>query len=101
MSQSEIARRDFFYVGGESVGAPGQEVMHGQMYVEKLMPREARRPYPLVLFHGAGQTATNWLGTPDGRPGWAEYFAREGYTIYLIDQPARGRSACSPRSTAS
>ena len=48
------------------------------------------------MFHGAGQTATNWLGTPDGRPGWAEYFAGEGYTVYLIDQPARGRSAWQP-----
>jgi pimeloyl-ACP methyl ester carboxylesterase len=44
-----------------------------------------------------GQTATNWLGTPDGRPGWAEHFAAEGYTIYLVDQPARGRSAWQPK----
>ncbi len=96
MDQSAIVRRDFFYVGGEYAGPPGQEVMHGQMYVEKLAPREPRRPYPLVLFHGAGQTATNWLGTPDGRPGWAEHFAGEGYTVYLVDQPARGRSAWQP-----
>jgi pimeloyl-ACP methyl ester carboxylesterase len=96
MDQSAIARRDFFYVGGEYAGPPGQEVMHGQMYVEKLTPLEPRRPYPLVLFHGAGQTATNWLGTPDGRPGWAEHFAGEGYTVYLVDQPARGRSAWQP-----
>ena len=96
MDNSAIARREFFYVGGEYVGSPGAEVMHGQMYVEKLTPREPRRRYPLVLFHGAGQTATNWLGTPDGRPGWAEYFAGEGYNVYLIDQSARGRSAWQP-----
>ena len=96
MDQSAIARRDFFYVGGEYAGPLGREVMHGQMYVEKLTPREPRRPYPLVLFHGAGQTATNWLGTPDERPGWAEHFAGEGYTVYLVDQPARGRSAWQP-----
>ena len=96
MEHSAIARREFFYVGGEYAGAPGQEVMHGQMYVEKLIPREPRRLYPLVLFHGAGQTATNWLGTPDGRPGWAEYFAGAGYALYLVDQPARGRSAWQP-----
>jgi hypothetical protein len=34
--------------------------MHGQMYVEVLTPREARHPFPLVLIHGAAQTATNW-----------------------------------------
>jgi len=97
MDHSHVARRDFFYVGGEYVGPPGQEVMHGQIYVEVLTPREPRRPYPLVMLHGMGQTATNWLGTPDGRPGWAEYFVGEGYTVYLIDQPARGRSAWQPK----
>ena len=96
MEHSAIARRDFFYVGGEYAGPPGQEVMHGQMYVEHLTPREPGQRYPLVMFHGAGQTATNWLGTPDGRPGWAEFFAGEGYTVYLVDQPARGRSAWQP-----
>lgn len=96
MEHSQIARREFFYVGGEYVGPPGQEVMHGQMYVEALIPRNPTRPYPLVMFHGAGQTATNWLGTPDGRPGWAEFFAGAGYTVYLIDQPARGRSPWQP-----
>ena len=96
MDHTHIASRDFFHVGGEYAGPPGQEVMHGQMYVEVLTPREPRRPYPLVMFHGAGQTATNWLGTPDGRPGWAEYFVNDGYTVYLIDQPARGRSAWQP-----
>lgn len=97
MNESAIARRDFFYVGGEYVGPPGQEVMHGQIYVERLAPRDKRRPYPLVMIHGMGQTATNWLATPDGRPGWAELFAADGYEIYLVDQPARGRSAWQPK----
>ena len=96
MDHANIARRDFFHVGGAYAGPPGKEVMHGQMYVEVLTPSEPRQPFPLVLFHGAGQTATNWLGTPDGRPGWAEYFAGQGYTVYLVDQPARGRSAWQP-----
>lgn len=96
MDHSAIARRDFFYVGGNYVGPPGAEVMHGQMYVEVLTPIEARQPHPLVLLHGAGQTATNWLATPDDRPGWAEYFVGQGFTVYLIDQPARGRSAWQP-----
>jgi len=70
--------------------------MHGQMYVEVLTPRNPRHPFPLVLIHGAAQTATNWMGTPDGRPGWADFFVGQGYTVYMIDQPARGRSAWQP-----
>jgi pimeloyl-ACP methyl ester carboxylesterase len=96
MDHAEIAARDFFFVGGEYAGPPGEERMHGQMFVEVFVPRRPRRPYPLVMFHGAGQTATNWLGTPDGRMGWAEYFVAEGYTVYVVDQPARGRSAWQP-----
>jgi pimeloyl-ACP methyl ester carboxylesterase len=42
------------------------------------------------------QTATNWMGTPDGRKGWAEYFVEQGYIVYMIDQPMRGRSAEHP-----
>lgn len=89
-------QRSFFYVGGTYTNAPGKEIMQGQMYVEKLLPREVRQPYPLVLIHGAAQTATNWMMTPDGRMGWADYFLNQGYVVYMVDQPARGRSAWHP-----
>jgi len=93
VDQSAVAKRGYFYVGGKYVGEPGKEIMQGQIYVEVLAPKKQRRPYPLVLIHGAAQTATNWMGTPDGRKGWAEYFVEQGYVIYMIDQPMRGRSA--------
>src|SRR3954467_8346852 len=91
-AQHTPATRDFFYVGGEYAGEGAGEVMAGQMYVEVLRPANVTRRYPLVFFHGAGQTATNWMSTPDGRAGWADYFLRQGYVVYLVDQPARGRS---------
>jgi len=71
VDQSAVAQRGYFYVGGQYVGEPGKEIMQGQTYVEVLAPKDVRRPYPLVLIHGAAQTATNWMGTPDGRKGWA------------------------------
>ena len=49
-----------------------------------------------MMVHGGGQTGTNFLGTPDGRPGWNEWFLRQGYAVYIVDQPARGRSAYYP-----
>src|SRR5499427_2310245 len=96
VDQSAVAQRGYFYVGGKYVGDPGKEIMQGQVYVEVLAPKDVRRPYPLVLIHGAAQTATNWMGTPDGRKGWAEYFVEQGYVVYMIDQPMRGRSAYHP-----
>jgi len=96
VDQSAVAKRGYFYVGGKYVGEAGKDIMQGQTYVEVLAPKKQRRPYPLVLIHGAAQTATNWMGTPDGRKGWAEYFVEQGYVVYMIDQPMRGRSAWHP-----
>jgi len=95
-AQRAMSTRDFFFVGGKYVGEGTTEVMTGQMYVEVLRPARVTKRYPLVFFHGAGQTATNWITTPDGRPGWADYFLNQGYVVYLVDQPARGRSAWRP-----
>jgi len=92
-AQHALSTHDFFYVGGSYAGEGSTEVMAGQMYVEVLRPARVTKKYPLVFFHGAGQTATNWIGTPDGRAGWADYFLGQGYVVYLVDQPARGRSA--------
>ena len=94
--QSAVGQRGYFYVGGRYTGAAGNTIMDGQAYVEVLAPKQVRRPFPLVLIHGAAQTATNWMGTPDGRKGWAEYFVEQGYIVYMIDQPMRGRSAVHP-----
>ena len=87
--QQTFSTRDYFYVGGKYTRPPSNEVMAGQMYVEVLRPRQVVQKYPLVFFHGAGQTATNWMGTPDGRVGWADYFLAQGYVIYLC------RSTCA------
>jgi len=90
--QRTPSTREFFYVGGKYTN----DVMAGQMYVEVLRPARVTRKYPMVFIHGASQTATNWIETPDGRPGWADYFLGQGYVVYLVDQPARGRSAWHP-----
>lgn len=72
--------------------------MVGQIYVEKLSPNPppANPPLPIIFMHGSAQTGTNFLNTPDGRPGWAAYFISKGHTVYLSDQPSRARSAYLP-----
>lgn len=69
IEQSGLKARGYFYAGGTYKGDPGKRHMVGQMFVEVYVPKMIRSPYPMILFHGAGQTNVNWLGTPDGRMG--------------------------------
>jgi pimeloyl-ACP methyl ester carboxylesterase len=92
----DVARTGIFYAGGQYEGEPGKETMGGDAYVVVWVPKQIKHPYPIVYVHGAGQTATDWEQTPDGRPGWAYYFAKQGYVQYMVDSPARGRSPYVP-----
>lgn len=92
----EIADQGCFFVGGHYVAAGADRSMQGQMFVQYQVPAQRKHPLPLVMIHGGGQTAVNFLGTPDGRRGWADYFLASGYAVYLVDQPGRGRSGYAP-----
>src|ERR1700722_15228467 len=70
-----VAKQGMFFVGGEyyTSAADGLKYMAGQMYVEYQIPEPVTHPYPIVLIHGGAQTGTNFISTPDGRPGWAQF----------------------------
>jgi pimeloyl-ACP methyl ester carboxylesterase len=70
------------------IGAGGE----APMYVEWAGPASDDRP-PLILIHGGGGQGLDWLGTPDGRPGWAPELARRGHRVYTVDRPGHGRGA--------
>jgi pimeloyl-ACP methyl ester carboxylesterase len=88
-----IARQGWFFAGGGiDAGRPGAPTV-GHMYVEFQIPGKVAHPFPVVMIHGGSQTGTNFTGTPDGREGWAQFFLRRGYAVYVVDQVARGRAA--------
>ena len=87
-----LSRDGFFYVGGKPTVVDGREYISGQMYVEVRIPAAKTKPYPIIMVHGGTMSGTNYTGTPDGREGWAQYFVRQGYAVYVVDQPGRGRS---------
>jgi pimeloyl-ACP methyl ester carboxylesterase len=82
VKRAETARGAF--VGGQ------------QMYVEYMIPAVVRHPFPIVLVHGGGGQGTDWMGTPDGRPGWFQYLVQEGFKVYVVDRPGHGRSPLHP-----
>ena len=89
----QISRQGWLYAGGRIEPDQAGQPMVGQMYVEYQIPARQTHPFPVVMIHGNLQSGANFTGTPDGREGWAQYFLRRGYAVYVVDQPGRGRSA--------
>lgn len=104
-----IADQGSFFAGGTVVQNEGTydfakptnpkgQTLHGDhAYVFYQKPINAHK-YPLVFLHGAGQSAKTWETTPDGRDGFQNIFLSRGYSVYLVDQPRRGKAG---RSTVS
>ena len=93
-----LARDGYFYVNAKTAAADGKTYVTDQMYVEERVPARRTHAYPIVMVHGGTMSGVNFTGTPDGREGWAQYFVRAGYAVYVVDQPGRGRSGYLPSS---
>jgi pimeloyl-ACP methyl ester carboxylesterase len=64
------------------------------MYVQRWNPPAgaAHRRAPIVMVPGGSHTGAVWTTTPLVEPGWAQFFARAGWTVYVVDWPGVGRS---------
>jgi len=110
-----IQKQGSLAVGGTTVTAPGtfDPIKHGAFnpsaqesagqtlrgdhaYVFYQVPAGARR-LPLVMWHGFGQSAKTWETTSDGREGFQNIFLRRNFSVYLVDQPRRGRASRSTK----
>lgn len=100
-----LAEQGSFFVNGETVqtnypntqpDSAGRIVVN-QMYVQYMVPQDEKSgAYPVVMMHGSGHTGKTYETTPDGRMGWAEYFVRQGFPVYVVDQVGRARSSFDP-----
>lgn len=91
-----IAEQGYFWVGVSRSRQQHGTVVAAAMHVQYQIPAQIRHPYPVVMVHGGGGQGTDWLGTPDGRPGWATRFVEHGYPVYIVDRPGFGRSPYHP-----
>lgn len=101
-----IQEQGSFAVGGSVLTTPGTfdprqpanpqgQTLHGDhAYVLYQQPVNARK-FPLVFLHGAGSSAKVWESTPDGREGFQNIFLRRNFSVYLVDQPRRGKAGRS------
>ena len=110
---TDIAEIGSFHVGGRVVtldGLPKKEIVFSpgappltvdpngefaveQMYVQYVKQTAPKARYPLLLWHGGGLTGVTWETTPDGRPGWQDFFIRAGHDVYVSDAVERGRAS--------
>jgi pimeloyl-ACP methyl ester carboxylesterase len=93
----DVAEWSFMWVNVKRADtARGSFIGGQQMYVEYMVPARVRKPFPIVLVHGGGGQGLDWMGTPDGRPGWFQHLVAEGYKVYVVDRPGHGRSPQHP-----
>src|SRR5215471_17796932 len=93
----QIAEQGCFWVGVTYFQRDGRTVTDGsKLYVEYQKPEEQKQPYPVILIHGGGGQGTDWISTPDGRPGWRTLLVQRGYAVYIVDRPGYGRSPIRP-----
>ena len=88
-----IKRQGYLFAGGKYSTVNDRRVLSGHLYAEFQIPSRQTHPWPIVMVHGGSQSGTNFTGTPDGREGWSQFFLRQGYAVYVVDQPGRGRAA--------
>ena len=80
---------------GKQIANPTGQTLHGDhASVFYQIPANTHN-YPMVFLHGASQSANTWGTTPDGREGFQNYFLRKNFSVYLVDQPRRGRAGQS------
>lgn len=60
-------------------------------YVEWFVPVAPKR-VSVTFIHGGGGQGSEFLRTPDNRPGWVHAFLRAGYPVFVLDRPGHGRN---------
>ncbi|REA55514.1 alpha/beta hydrolase [Dyadobacter luteus] len=70
-------------------GGQTRHADHADVFYQ--IPPKAKK-LSMVFLHGYGQSRRSWQTTADGREGFANIFLRNGYSVYLVDQPGRGHA---------
>ncbi|MDO5532858.1 alpha/beta fold hydrolase [Sutterella sp.] len=87
-----LATMGSFFFGGSVEQKAGGETFHGDHGYAQYYVAAHSRTLPLVMWHGIGQSGKTYESTPDGREGYQALLPRRDWSVYIIDQPRRGRA---------
>lgn len=75
--------------------SPNGDYHSGQMYAQFVRLANPAAKYPLLMWHTGGITGASWETKPDGKPGWMQFFLKQGHSVYVSDAVERGRATFS------
>lgn len=82
-----------FSFGGTVQTKENGDTIHGDHgYAQYFVPEDAYN-YPIIMWHGMGQSGACWESTPERKDGFWQLFTREKWPVYIIDQNRRGRAS--------
>ena len=81
-----------FAFGGTIDRYPDGTTFHGDHGYAQYYVAAHSRTLPIVMWHGIGQSGKTYESTPDGREGFQALLPRRDWSVYLVDQPRRGRA---------
>lgn len=80
------------FFGGTVTTLENGVTFHGDHgYAQYYIPQNSRS-LPIIMWHGIGQSGKTFESTPDGREGYQAILTRRDWSVYIIDQPHRGRA---------
>lgn len=72
------------FFGGTVTKLDNGETFHGDHgYAQYFIPQNAYN-YPVIMWHGIGQSGKSYETTPDGREGFMSILPRRGWAAYII-----------------
>lgn len=80
------------FFGGNVKTLENGVTFHGDHgYAQYYIPQDSRN-FPIIMWHGIGQSGKTFESTPDGREGYQAILTRRDWPVYIMDQPRRGRA---------
>lgn len=87
-----LATMGSIFYGGTVENRPDGDTFHGDHGYAQYYVAAHSRTLPIVMWHGIGQSGKTFESTVDGREGYQAILPRNDWSVYIIDQPRRGRA---------